>query len=155
MYVLLTAGTQSRTLSQRKDPLLIVNVASQCGFTPQYEGLERLNQTYKDRGLHILAFPCNDFGAQEPGSMEEIEHFCNLNYKVTFELFQKVHCIGENQHPLYQWLTSNAIPNDAVKWNFEKFLISKQGKLLQRFSSKVTPEDEQLVQAIEHALNEQ
>jgi glutathione peroxidase len=134
------------------DVLLIVNVASNCGFTPQYEGLEQLHLTYQDKGLRILGFPCNDFGAQEPGTMAEIEQFCSLNYGVTFELLNKVHCVGEDKHPLYQWLTEHATPDEDIKWNFEKFLISRDGELIERYSSKVAPDDEQLVQALKAAL---
>lgn len=141
------------TLSRYKgQTLLIVNVASACGFTPQYEGLEALYQRYRDRGLHILAFPCNDFGGQEPGSIQEIQQFCSLNYNVTFDLFDKLHCIGDQQHPLYAWLIAHSASNADVKWNFEKFLISKDGRVLQRFESKVTPEDPALIQAVEQAL---
>jgi glutathione peroxidase len=132
--------------------LLVVNVASQCGFTPQYEGLEALNEAYKDKGLRILGFPSNDFGEQEPGTIEEIEQFCKLNYGVTFDLFEKLHAKGDDIHPLYAWLTSRTEPEGEVKWNFEKFLISKDGEPIARFSSKVTPEDPELLQQIEKAL---
>lgn len=132
--------------------LLIVNVASKCGFTPQYAGLEALHRQYRDRGLSVLAFPCNDFGGQEPGTMEEIRQFCTVNYDVTFELFAKVHCIGENKHPLYQWLTEQATPREEVAWNFEKFLISHEGRFLQRFKSKTEPQDRELVEAVERSL---
>jgi glutathione peroxidase len=132
--------------------LLIVNVASKCGFTPQYEGLEALNEAYKDKGLRILGFPSNDFGEQEPGTMKEIEEFCKLNYGVTFDLFDKLHAIGEEIHPLYAWLTSQSEPQEAVKWNFEKFLISKEGELLGRYSSIVTPDDADLAADINKAL---
>jgi glutathione peroxidase len=132
--------------------LLVVNVASQCGFTPQYEGLEALNEAYKDKGLRILGFPSNDFGEQEPGTMEEIEQFCKLNYGVTFDLFEKLHAKGDDIHPLYAWLTSSTEPKGEVKWNFEKFLISKDGEPIARFSSKVTPNDPELLQQIENAL---
>jgi len=129
-----------------------VNVASKCGFTPQYAGLEALNQSYKDKGLAILGFPSNDFGGQEPGTMKEIEEFCKLNYGVTFELFEKVHAKGEEIHPLYAWLTHHSEPQGEVKWNFEKFLISKDGETLGRYSSKITPQDIDLQQDIDKAL---
>ncbi|HEY9626263.1 MAG TPA: glutathione peroxidase [Coleofasciculaceae cyanobacterium] len=132
--------------------LLIVNVASYCGYTSQYKGLEKLNQKYRDAGLRILAFPCNDFGAQEPGSNQEIAEFCDRNYAVSFELFDKVHAKGSQQHPLYAKLTSAVQPSGEVAWNFEKFLISKQGEVLARFKSTVTPESSELVGAIEQAL---
>jgi glutathione peroxidase len=132
--------------------LLIVNVASQCGFTPQYEGLEKLYKTYRNRGFRILAFPCNDFGGQEPGTIEEIRQFCTLNYGVTFDLFEKVRCIGEARHPLYNWLTAHAPETEDVKWNFEKFLIARDGTCVARFFSKTTPDDEALVAAVEREL---
>lgn len=148
-----TADGEETTLKPYKGQvLLIVNVASACGFTPQYEGLEALYKKYRSRGLQILAFPCNDFGAQEPGTMAEIQQFCRLNYGVSFKLFNKIHCIGDNRHPLYTWLIEHAGGNDEVKWNFEKFLISKQGEWLERFESKIAPDDESLVNAIEKAL---
>ena len=132
--------------------LLIVNVASYCGYTPQYSGLEKLNQQYRDAGLRILAFPCNDFGAQEPGSNAEIVQFCTTNYAVNFELFDKVHAKGSEQHPLYSRLTSAAEPTGDVSWNFEKFLISKQGEVVGRFKSSVKPDSPELIDAIEREL---
>jgi glutathione peroxidase len=133
-------------------PLLIVNLASKCGFTPQYAGLQKLYETYKDRGLHVLGFPCNDFGGQEPGTIEEIERFCSVNYGVTFELFDKVAILGENKHPLYAWLTAHAEPQGDVQWNFEKFLIDRSGSVAGRFGSRVAPEDGGLRAAIEAVL---
>ncbi|MEL6438314.1 MAG: glutathione peroxidase [Cyanobacteria bacterium J06621_8] len=132
--------------------LLIVNVASYCGYTRQYSGLEKLNQDYKEQGLSVLGFPCNDFGAQEPGSNEEIVQFCETNYGVTFDLMDKVHAKGSEQHPLYQTLTSSVDPQGDVAWNFEKFLISKQGEVVARFGSGVTPDSPELIQAIEAEL---
>ncbi len=132
--------------------LLIVNVASYCGYTRQYSGLEALNQKYGDRGLQVLGFPCNDFGAQEPGTNEEIVQFCETKYGVTFDLFDKVHAKGASQHPLYQTLTSSVTPTGDVAWNFEKFLINKQGEVVARFKSGVTPNDPELIQAIEAEL---
>ncbi|HEY0827221.1 MAG TPA: glutathione peroxidase [Bacilli bacterium] len=132
--------------------LLFVNVASRCGFTPQYEGLENLNKTYRDKGLRILGIPSNDFGGQEPGSMQEIQEFCTLNYGVTFDLLGKEHIIGEDKHPLYVFLTSHADPKEDVRWNFEKFLVSKEGHVLNRFSSKVAPDDAELINQIERSL---
>jgi glutathione peroxidase len=131
--------------------LLIVNVASYCGYTSQYKGLEKLNQKYRDAGLRILAFPCNDFGAQEPGSNLEIAEFCDRNYVVSFELFDKVHAKGRQQHPLYERLTAMQ-PSGDVAWNFEKFLISKQGEVAARFKSAVSPESAELIGAIEQEL---
>jgi glutathione peroxidase len=132
--------------------LLIVNVASQCGYTPQYKGLEQLNQKYRDKGLRVLGFPCNDFGAQEPGSNEEIINFCSTNYGVSFEMFDKVHAKGQQQHPLYARLTSAVQPTGNVSWNFEKFLVSKQGEVVGRFNSSVKPDSTELIAAIEREL---
>lgn len=132
--------------------LLIVNVASQCGYTPQYAGLEKLNQNYKELGLKILAFPCNDFGEQEPGSNQEIIDFCTINYGTTFELFDKLHAKGEQQHPLYAKLTSLVEPIGPVAWNFEKFLVNKQGVVVARFKSSVKPNSPELIAAIEREL---
>ncbi len=132
--------------------LLIVNVASYCGYTPQYQGLQELHEKYRDRGLKVLAFPCNDFGAQEPGTNEQIKTFCSTRYSVSFELFDKVHAKGPDQHPLYQWLTNYATPTGDVGWNFEKFLIGKQGEIVARFPSRVAPDDVELIGAIEAAL---
>jgi glutathione peroxidase len=132
--------------------LLIVNVASYCGYTPQYKGLEQLHKTYKDQGLRVMGFPCNDFGAQEPGSNAEIQQFCDRNYGVTFELFDKVQAKGANQHPLYKVLCESVSPAGDVNWNFEKFLVSKTGEVVARYRSSVKPEDAELVRAIEQEL---
>lgn len=133
--------------------LLVVNVASQCGLTPQYKGLEALYQKYKDKGLVVLGFPCNDFGAQEPGTNEEIKEFCSTKYKVTFPLFDKIHVKGPEQHPLYAALTGKdgAFPGD-VKWNFGKFLIGRDGKPLQRIEPSTGPDDAEFIKALEAAL---
>ncbi|KAK9765212.1 Glutathione peroxidase 2 [Basidiobolus ranarum] len=123
--------------------VLVVNVASKCGFTPQYKALEALYQKYKDRGLVILGFPCNQFGGQEPGNEEEISSFCELNFGVTFPLMEKIEVNGDNVHPVYQFL-KNAKPGvlglTRIKWNFEKFLVDKEGKVFQRYSSFTKPE---------------
>lgn len=132
--------------------VLIVNVASYCGFTSQYKGLEALNQKYKDQGLRILGFPCNDYGAQEPKSNPEILEFCQSKYGVTFELFDKIHAIGSQQHPLYERLTQATDNKGDVGWNFEKFLINKKGEIVERFKSGVAPESPELVSAIEREL---
>lgn len=132
--------------------LLIVNVASKCGYTPQYEGLEKLNQKYQSQGLRVLGFPCNDFGAQEPGTNEEIQQFCTLNYGVSFEMFDKVHAKGAEKHPLYQTLTQAVEPQGDVGWNFEKFLVSKTGEVVARFKSGVKPDSPELMAAIEQEL---
>jgi glutathione peroxidase len=130
--------------------LLIVNVASECGFTPQYEGLEKIYERYKDKGFKILAFPCNQFGGQEPGTNEEIKNFCSSKYGVTFTLFDKIEVNGKNRSPLYAKLTANTNTEQGdIKWNFEKFLISKDGEIVARFRSKVTPESDELNGAIE------
>jgi glutathione peroxidase len=124
--------------------LLIVNVASKCGFTKQYKDLEELYQTYQKYGLEILAFPCNQFGAQEPGNAEEIKHFCQLNYDVKFPLFSKVDVNGENAHPLYQYLKESLpgiLGSKAIKWNFTKFLIDRSGKPVKRFAPNDRPLD--------------
>jgi glutathione peroxidase len=133
--------------------LLIVNVASYCGYTPQYKGLEQLSQKYKDQGLRVLGFPCNDFGAQEPGTNDEIQQFCDRTYGVTFELFDKVHAKGADQHPLYKTLTDSVTPAGAVSWNFEKFLIAKKGEVVARYRSGVTPDSPELIDAIEKELS--
>lgn len=131
--------------------LLIVNVASYCGYTPQYKGLETLYQKYRDQGLEVLGFPCNDYGAQEPDSNEKIQQFCETRYSVTFPLFDKVHAKGAQQHPLYAKLTQ-AAPQGDVSWNFEKFLVNKKGEVIGRFKSAVAPDSAELIQAIEREL---
>ncbi len=131
--------------------LLIVNVASYCGYTPQYKGLESLYQKYRDQGLEILAFPCNDYGAQEPGTNAEIQQFCETRFGVTFPLFDKVHAKGAEQHPLYARLTQTA-PAGDVAWNFEKFLVNKKGEVVGRYKSAVAPDAAELIGAIEREL---
>ena len=133
--------------------LLVVNVASRCGNTPQYSGLESIYEKYKEQGLVVLGFPCNDFGAQEPGTNAEVKEFCSTKYKVSFPMFDKLHVKGAEQHPLYAALTgkTGAFPGD-VKWNFGKFLIGKDGKPLERFEPGVKPEDPKVIKAIEAAL---
>ncbi len=135
--------------------LLIVNTASKCGYTPQYEGLEKVYNQYKDKGFDILAFPANDFGHQEPGSNEQIREFCTSKYSVTFDLFEKIVVKGEGQAPLYQYLTGKETNPDfagPIKWNFTKFLVSKEGKIVARYDSKVKPESEEVTGAIEKEL---
>lgn len=133
--------------------ILIVNVASKCGLTPQYKALEALHQKYQEQGLVVSGFPCNDFAGQEPGTNEEIKTFCSVNYKVSFPLFDKLHVKGPEQHPLYAALTgkSSPFPGD-VKWNFGKFLISRDGKIIQRFEPRTAPDAPEVIQAIEAAL---
>jgi glutathione peroxidase len=149
-------GEPSRLADYEGKVVLAVNVASKCGFTPQYAGLQRLYEAYADRGFAVLGFPSNQFMGQEPGSAEQIAEFCSLNYGVTFPLYAKVDVKGAKRHPLYEILT--AFPDDKekagdVKWNFEKFLVGKDGRVVRRFRSKTVPEDPVLVSAIEEQLN--
>ena len=133
--------------------MLIVNTASKCGFTPQYEGLEKVYQHYKDKGLVVLGFPCNQFGAQEPGGKEEIQAFCQLNYGVSFPMFDKVDVNGSNTHPLYEYLKKQAtgvLGSESIKWNFTKFLVNREGKVVDRFAPTTKPED--MVRDIEALL---
>jgi len=133
--------------------LLVVNVASKCGYTPQYKALEATYRRYKDKGFEVLGFPCNDFGAQEPGTNEEIQKFCSSKYDVTFPLFDKIHVKGPEQHPLYAALSGKQSPFPGdVKWNFGKFLVGKDGKILKRFDSKAEPDSAVVTAAIEDAL---
>lgn len=133
--------------------LLIVNVASYCGYTKQYSGLEEIYKKYKDKGFEILAFPCNQFGEQEPGTNEEIKSFCSSKFDVTFKLFDKVDVNGKNKSQLYSILTDNEVTGKAdIKWNFEKFLVDKNGNVVARYLSKVEPTSEELTSAIEKEL---
>lgn len=135
--------------------LLIVNVASKCGLTPHYKGLEALYQAHKDSGLVVLGFPCNQFGAQEPGTEAEIKEFCSTNYGVSFPMFSKVDVNGDDRHPLYSYLTSAASkPEGAgdISWNFEKFVIGKDGQVVNRFGPRTEPEDGELVSALKDAM---
>ena len=135
--------------------LLIVNTASKCGFTYQYEGIEKLHKTYNEQGFVILGFLANNFLKQEPGSDEEIATFCSINYGVTFPMFSKISVKGKTMHPLYQYLTSketNPEFGGKISWNFNKFMISKEGKIINRFGSRDKPESEKIIKAIEGAL---
>ncbi|MFM8179119.1 MAG: glutathione peroxidase [Candidatus Kapaibacterium sp.] len=132
--------------------VLIVNVASECGYTTQYEGLQKLYAKYKDKGFVILGFPANNFGSQEPGTNEEIAKFCSSRYSVTFPMFAKISVYGHDMHPLYAMLTSAAAPAGEVSWNFEKFLVGKDGTVLKRYKSRVKPESAELTADIEAAL---
>jgi glutathione peroxidase len=166
-------GTPTSLADYAGKVALVVNVASKCGLTPQYEGLEALYRDYRDRGLVVLGFPANDFGAQEPGTNEEIASFCTTNFAVDFPMFAKITVVGPEKHPLYAALTSAAPkaqggadafrerlkgygmtpnPEPEVLWNFEKFLIGKDGKVIARFAPTTAPNDENLVGAIEAAL---
>jgi glutathione peroxidase len=148
-----TIDGQDKALSDYAgNVLLIVNVASYCGYTPQYKGLEQLNQAYRQAGLRVLGFPCNDFGAQEPGTTDEIAKFCDRNYGVSFELFDKIHAKGSQQHPLYERLTHAIAPTNNVAWNFEKFLVNKKGEVVARYSSSVAPDSPEMKAAIEREL---
>ena len=155
-FTLNSIDGQPTPLAQFKGKaVLIVNVASRCGFTPQYAGLEALYQKYKDKGLVVVGFPANNFLWQEPGTNEEIKAFCSTKYRVTFPMFAKVSVKGGNQAPLYQFLTdkkANPSTGGAVGWNFTKFLADRNGKVIARFGSKVAPESPELVKAIEAAL---
>jgi glutathione peroxidase len=133
--------------------MLIVNVASKCGFTPQYKALEALYLKYKDQGLVICGFPCNQFHQQEPGTDAEIKQFCTGKYDVTFPLFDKLEVNGDNRHPLYVWLAGkdSPFPGD-IRWNFTKFIVSRDGKIVNRFDSKVKPDSTEVTTAIEAAL---
>ncbi|MEX2208478.1 MAG: glutathione peroxidase [Myxococcota bacterium] len=134
---------------------LIVNVASKCGLTPQYAGLEKLHETYAARGLAVLGFPCNQFGGQEPGSEQQIADFCTTNYGVKFPMFSKLEVNGESRAPLYAWLTQEQTQPDGpgdVLWNFAKFLVGKDGRVIARFNPRVAPDAPELVAAIEKAL---
>lgn len=122
--------------------LLIVNTASKCGLTPQYEGLEQLHKDYHDKGLEVIGFPCNQFGHQEPGDAGEITEFCQLNYGVSFQMMDKIDVNGDNAHPIYKWLKSQkgGLITDAIKWNFGKFLVGKDGKVVKRYAPTTKPE---------------
>ena len=136
-------GTPQKLDAHRGQPLLVVNVASKCGFTPQYAGLEALYRAHKDAGFVILGFPCNQFGHQEPGDAAEIRDFCSTNYAVTFPLFAKIDVNGAGTHPLYRFLKHAApgvLGSEAIKWNFTKFLIDREGRVVRRYASADAPE---------------
>jgi glutathione peroxidase len=138
--------------------LLVVNVASKCGFTPQYKGLQKIYGDYRDRGFEILAFPSNDFMGQEPGTNEQIKTFCQLNYNVGFPMFSKISVKGKSIHPLYSYLTdksTNPKFAGAITWNFNKFLIDRKGNIVNRFDSRTDPQSQEVIKAIEQALEEQ
>jgi len=152
----------ANTLTGEEQPLsaydgnvvLVVNTASECGFTPQYQGLQELHTTYADDGFAVLGFPCNQFGGQEPGDAEEIGAFCEKNYGVTFPLFEKVDVNGDQAHPLFRWLReeTSGLMGSAIKWNFTKFLIGRDGTVLKRYGSTTTPQ--KVAGAIEKALTD-
>ena len=138
-----TKGDNVALENFRGKVLLIVNTASKCGFTPQYEGLEKLQTDYHEKGFEVLAFPCNQFGKQEPGSNEEIVEFCTTRFSATFPIFSKIDVNGADTHPLYAWLKQQAKGNhgtERIKWNFTKFLINRQGEVVKRYGSQAKPE---------------
>jgi glutathione peroxidase len=142
-FTLSDSNKQDKALSDFQGKVvLIVNTASQCGFTPQYEGLQALHERYNEKGLTIIAIPCNQFGAQDPGNNESIQEFCQLNYGLSFPVMAKVDVNGANQHPLYKYLTKQAkgLITDSIKWNFTKFLINKQGHVVERFAPITKPD---------------
>ncbi len=156
-------GLEARRLDGRTEPLdryrgevlLVVNTASRCGYTPQYEGLQALYDRYRDRGFSVLGFPSNDFGAQEPGSDAQIGAFCRANYGVSFPMFSKVAVRGADAHPVYAYLTSLPAPvGGPVQWNFQKYLVDRRGKVVARYPSRVTPQDPALVAELERLLAE-
>ncbi|HEY4200062.1 MAG TPA: glutathione peroxidase [Devosiaceae bacterium] len=146
-------GAPASMADYRNKVVLVVNVASHCGLTPQYEGLEALYRQFAPRGLVILGFPCNQFGEQEPGNAAEIQNFCSVNYDVTFPLFAKIDVNGDGADPIYQWLKSEApgiFGSEAIKWNFTKFLLDRDGKVVDRFAPTTVPAD--LTEAVEALL---
>lgn len=146
-------GNQPMPLAQyRGKVLLVVNTASECGFTPQYKGLEGLYEKYRERGLVVIGVPSNDFGGQEPGSREKIANFCQLNYGVSFPMASKVHVKGDDAHPFYQWAREHFGLTGAPKWNFHKYLVDRNGNLVDYFHSVTKPESPRLVKAIEALL---
>lgn len=134
--------------------LLIVNTASECGFTPQYKGLQSLYEKYRSKGFSVLGFPANNFGGQEPGTEKEIQQFCDTTFRVTFPLFSKVSVKGGDQHPIFEWLTNQEAKgaSGAIKWNFEKFLMDREGRLVRRFRSVTRPDSKKMVNAIQELL---
>ena len=148
-------GKPSPLSAYKGKAILLVNVASKCGYTPQYEGLEAVYRKYKDQGLVVLGFPANNFGGQEPGTDEEIKTFCSSKYNVTFPMFSKISVKGEDKAPLYQFLTdaaANPTTGGEIKWNFTKFLVDKNGKVVARFEPAVKPESAEVSAAVEKAL---
>ena len=150
-------GKETSLEKYKGDVVLIVNTASQCGYTPQYEGLQNLYDKYKDKGFKVLGFPTNDFGGQEPGSNEEIKEFCTTKFKVTFPMFAKISVKGDEKHPLFKLLTdkqNNGEFGGEITWNFNKFLANDKGEIVARFTSKDEPESETVVSTIEKYLSE-
>jgi glutathione peroxidase len=152
-FTMNTIDVKPKPLSSYKGKvLMIVNTASECGYTPQYETLEKLYQTYKAKGFQILAFPANNFGEQEPGTNAEIKTFCSTKYHTSFDLFEKISVKGNDQHPLYKYITQDSpFPGD-VKWNFQKYLVDKSGTIVARYSSKIDPMSEEVRSEVEKLL---
>ena len=147
------SGKETSLNAYKGQVLLVVNVASKCGLTPQYKGLEATQQKYKAKGFTVLGFPCNQFGGQEPGTNEEIKEFCSNKYNITFPLFDKLDVNGPKRHPLYVALAGKESPYPGdIKWNFGKFLIGRDGKIIKRFEPKTTPDSPEVTEAIEAAL---
>lgn len=150
-----TIDGEEKSLADYKGKvLLIVNVASKCGFTPQYEGLETLYRKYKDRGFVVLGFPANNFLSQEPGTDAEIKTFCTTNYNVTFDMFSKISVKGKDIHPLYKFLTEESDFSGSVKWNFQKYLVNRNGVVVGKFAPTTKPTDPELIKAIESQLQQ-
>lgn len=148
-------GTEENLAGYKGKVVMVVNVASKCGLTPQYKGLQAIYDQYRDKGFEILGFPANDFMGQEPGTNEEIAEFCELNYGVSFPLFSKISVKGEEMHPLYQEITSMPEPiGGDVMWNFQKYLLNKNGEVVQKIGPRTTPEDPEVTSAIESLLAE-
>lgn len=151
-FTVKTIDGNDQSLSDYKGKVvMVVNTASKCGFTGQYEGLEQLYQTYKDKGLVVLAFPANNFLNQEPGTNEEIKQFCTLKFKTTFPLFAKISVKGNDMHPLYAYLVQQT-EGEAISWNFNKFLINREGKIVARYGSRTEPMDPAIISAVESNL---
>lgn len=152
-FTMKTIDGKEKSLSDYQGKvLMIVNVASKCGYTPQYAGLEALFKKYKARGFVILGFPSNDFLGQEPGTDDEIKQFCTLKYDVTFEMFSKISVKGEDQHPLYKYLTTDTRVAGSVRWNFQKYLVDREGNVVDRFSPGTEPQDPAVIEKLETLL---
>jgi glutathione peroxidase len=147
-------GNDKKLSDYKGKVLMIVNVASKCGHTPQYKGLEALYEKYKDQGFMILGFPANNFFSQEPGTNEEIKTFCSLNYGVTFDMFSKISVKGDDQHPLYHYLTEESPVPGAVKWNFQKYLVDRKGNVVDKFSPGTEPTEKEVIAEIEKLVSE-
>jgi len=154
-FTMNTIDGKPRPLSSYKGKvLMIVNTASECGFTPQYETLEKLYETYKDSGFQILAFPANNFGKQEPGTNAEIKNFCSTQFHTTFDLFEKISVKGDDQHPLYQYITKESPCSGEVKWNFQKYLVDRSGRIVEKYFSITDPMSKKVRSEVEKLLAE-